>query len=128
MDYYGPEMANAFAAMTGYYIFSMIIGLVLLVAMWKIFTKAGEPGWAAIIPIYNIVVMLKIINRPIWWIVLMLIPLVNIVIMFIVIFDLGKSFGKSALWSFFLLLVLSVIGYLILGFGKDQYTRIERSA
>ncbi len=109
------------------YAITAVVAVVGIVAMWKIFTKAGQPGWAAIIPIYNIVIFLKIINRPVWWIVLMLIPLVNVVILIIVCIDLGKSFGKGGAWSFFLLIVLSVIGMLILAFGKSQYKKIERA-
>ena len=71
--------------------------LVLIIAsMWKIYSKAGEPGWAAIVPIYNIVVLLKIVGRPIWWIVLFLIPIVSIIVSFIVMIDLAKAFGKGA--------------------------------
>ncbi len=105
-----------------------IFAIIAIVAAWKLYLKAGQPGWAAIIPIYNIIVFLKIVNRPWWWLLLMLIPIVNIVILFIVIFDLGKSFGKGGAWSFFLLIVLSIIGYLILAFGKSQYKKIERQA
>lgn len=113
-------------SMVTMYAISGILAIVGIVAMWKLFMKAGQPGWAAIIPIYNIIVFLKIINRPWWWLLLMLIPLVNVVILIIVTFNLGKSFGKSGVWSFFLLLILSVIGYLILAFGKSEYKKIER--
>jgi hypothetical protein len=103
-----------------------ILAIIGIVAAWKLFAKAGQPGWAAIIPIYNIIVFLKIINRPWWWLLLLCIPIVDIVILFIISFDLGKSFGKGGAWSFFLLIVLSIIGYLILAFGKSEYKKIER--
>src|SRR5690242_14689557 len=78
----------------------MIVGLaiavVFIAALWKVFTKAGQPGWAVLIPIYNTIVMLKIAGRPVWWFVLLLVPLVNIVILFIVAIDIAKAFGKSA--------------------------------
>jgi hypothetical protein len=115
-------------AMMPVYALSGILAIVGIVAMWKLYAKAGQPGWAAIIPIYNIIVLLKIINRPWWWLLLMFIPFVNIVILIIVIFNLGASFGKSGAWSFFLLLVLSIIGFLILAFGKSEYKKIERKA
>ena len=108
------------------YAVSGILGIVGIVAIWKVFMKARQPGWAAIIPIYNIIVFLKVANRPWWWLLLMLIPIVNIVILIIVSIDMGKSFGKGGAWSFFLLLVLSIIGYLILAFGKSEYKKIER--
>jgi hypothetical protein len=70
--------------------------LVLMIASaWKIFVKANEPGWAAIIPIYNIVVMLKICGKPIWWLVLFLIPGVSIVAGILVAISFAKSFGKG---------------------------------
>lgn len=101
-------------------LFGFVFGLVMLVAMWKIFTKANKPGWAAIIPFYNIWVMLEIVGRPGWWLLLMLIPGVNLVIGIIVLFDLAKSFGKGGGFAVGLLL-LPYIFFLILGFGKAQY-------
>jgi hypothetical protein len=103
-----------------------ILAIIGIVAGWKLYVKAGQPGWAILIPIYNIIVFLKIINRPWWWLLLLCIPIVDIVILFIIVFDLGKSFGKGGAWSFFLLIVLSIIGYLILAFGKSEYKKIER--
>ena len=79
------------------------------------------PGWAAIIPIYNIYIILKIVGRPGWWLILFFIPIVDIVILLLVSIDLAKSFGKSAAWGIILLFFLNVIGYLILGWGSDQY-------
>jgi len=60
-----------------------------IIIFWRVFEKAGEPGWAALIPIYNIYVELKIVGRPWWWLLLLLIPIVNIVILFIVAIDLA---------------------------------------
>lgn len=100
----------------------MLVWLALVVggiaAFWKIFTKAGKPGWAALVPIYNYVVLLEIIGRPIWWIVLLLIPFVNLVVIIIMLIDLAKSFGKSALVG---LSVIILIGAFILGFGDAKY-------
>lgn len=91
-----------------------------LIAVWKIFTKAGKPGWAALIPIYNTLTMLEIVGREWWWLLLMLIPGVNVVIAIIILFDLAKSFGKDTGFGFGLLF-LSAIFIPILGFGKAQY-------
>src|SRR5216110_3899343 len=77
-------------------IFGLIIALLLIVATWKVFTKAGQPGWASIIPIYNLYIWCKTVGRPWWWILLMLIPLVNFIILIILFIDLAKSFGKGA--------------------------------
>lgn len=92
----------------------------LIASFWKIFTKAGQPGWAAIVPIYNLVVLLQIVGRPVWWIVLMLIPLVNLVILVMVAIDLAKSFGKGAGFGIGLAF-LGFIFYPILGFGSAKY-------
>ena len=105
--------------------FSSIIGLlvaVLVIAgMWKVFTKAGKPGWAAIIPIYNVVVLLQIAGKPLWWIVLLFIPIVNFVIAVMVMISLAKAFGKGTGFALGLLF-LSPIFIPILGFSDAQYT------
>ena len=93
---------------------------VMIAAIWKVFTKAGQPGWASIVPIYNVVVLLQITGRPTWWVLLALIPLVNIAIGIIVYIDLAKSFGKGTGFAFGLLL-LSFIFFPILGFGPARY-------
>jgi hypothetical protein len=96
--------------------------IVLVVAgLWKVFSKAGQPGWAAIIPFYNIYVMTKIIGRPWWWLLLLFIPIVNIVVSIIMAIDLAQSFGKDATYGVILLWLFSIIGYLILGYGDAEY-------
>ncbi|NTU70654.1 MAG: signal peptidase I [Coriobacteriia bacterium] len=91
-----------------------------LVGLWKIFAKAGEPGWAAIVPIYNIFVLLKIVGRPWWWLLLMLIPFVNFVIAIMITWNLAKVFGHG--FGYFLgLLFLGGIFYPMLGFGGSRY-------
>ena len=99
----------------------LIFTVLALVGAWKTFEKAGEAGWKAIIPVYNALILLRLIGRPWWWIFLMLIPFVNLVVLVIVALDLGKSFGKGAMFSIFLLFLLAPIGFLILGFGQDKY-------
>ena len=94
--------------------------ILIIAAWWKIFSKAGQPGWAAIIPIYNLYVWCKIVGRPWWWILLMLIPLVNFIILIILFIDLAKSFGKGVGFAIGLIL-LSIIFFPILGFGSATY-------
>ena len=101
-------------------IIGLLIALFLIVAMWKVFTKAGQPGWASIIPIYNIYIWCKIVGRPAWWIILMLIPFVNFIIGIILCIDLAKSFGKGVGFGLGLAF-LGVIFFPILGFGSAQY-------
>jgi hypothetical protein len=103
-----------------FWIFYLAFTILMIAAWWKIFTKAGQPGWACIIPIYNIYVWCKIVGRPWWWIILMLIPFVNFIILIILIIDLAKSFGKGVGFGIGLLL-LAVIFFPILGFGSAQY-------
>ena len=74
----------------------LAILIVMIIGCWKSYSKAGQPGWACIIPIYNMIVWLQICGRPIWWFILLLIPLVNIIIFLIVCIDFAKSFGKGA--------------------------------
>ena len=115
-------LAAGLAALFGgvFMIFMLLVAVVMIASLWKIFTKAGQPGWAAIVPLYNAIVVLQIVGRPIWWIVLFLIPLVNFIVGIIVIFDLAKSFGKGAGFGVGLLL-LGIIFYPILGFGSSRY-------
>lgn len=101
--------------------------IVLVIAgLWQTFTKAGQPGWAAIIPIYNVYILLKVAARPWWWLLLLLIPLVNIVIAFVVAIDVAKAFGKGAGFGIGLAL-LGFIFYPILGFGSATYTAPVRT-
>jgi hypothetical protein len=98
----------------------MAICVVMIASMWKVFVKAGQPGWAAIVPIYNAIVLLQIVGRPLWWIALCMIPLVNIVIAVLVMIDLAKSFGKDAGFG----LGLTFLGFIffpMLGFGSARY-------
>jgi hypothetical protein len=99
----------------------------VIVCQWKIFSKAGKPGWAAIVPIYNIIVLLEIVNKPWWWLFLMMIPIVNIVMIIIVLNRLSKSFGKSEGFTVGLIL-LGIIFMGILAFDKSEYKKLEAPA
>src|SRR6476620_5684692 len=103
-----------------FWIFYLAFTILMIAAWWKIFTKAGQPGWACIIPIYNLYVWCKIVGRPWWWILLMLIPFVNFIIAIILCIDMAKSFGKGAGFGIGLAL-LGIIFLPILGFGSAQY-------
>ena len=109
----------------------LIVGAIYVVANWKIFEKAGQPGWAAIIPIYNIIVMLDVQGRPKWWIIWYLIPFVNYVsgvVMFIIqCLDYAKRFGKDGGFVAGLIL-LNPIFLLILAFGSAQYQGVSAAA
>ena len=95
--------------------------LVLVIAgLWKVFEKAGEDGWKAIIPIWNALILLKIVGREPWWIILLLIPIVNVIIGIIVCIDLAKSFARGTGFAIGLIL-LPFVFLVILGFGSDTY-------
>ena len=103
----------------GVVIYFAVIVLVII-GLWKVFVKAGKPGWGAIVPIYNMILVCEITGRPVWWVVLMLIPLVNIVVLIIVFMDLAKAFGKDAAYGLGLAF-LPFIFFPMLGFGSAQY-------
>jgi hypothetical protein len=120
-DLGGAAAGGALALFGGAFMLFWLALVVLFIASaWKVFAKAGQPGWAAIIPIYNIVVLLQIVGRPIWWLLLFCIPLVNFVIAILVYVDLAKSFGQSTGFAIGLLL-LAPIFWPILGFGGARY-------
>ena len=98
----------------------LVVGLLVIAGLWKIFAKAGKPGWAAIIPLYNLIVLLQIAGKPLWWIVLLLIPIVNIVIAAMVMIGVANAFGKGTGFALGLLF-LSPIFIPILGFSDAQY-------
>jgi hypothetical protein len=105
----------------GFGLFCLFVLVVIIIGGWKVFEKAGQPGWAVLIPIYNLWILLKIVGRPGWWLLLYLIPLVNVVIAIIIAIDVAKAFGQSAAFGFILIFLLGGIGYLILGFGNYRY-------
>lgn len=92
----------------------------MIVAGWKIFTKAGKPGWGILIPIYNLILMLEIIGKPMWWILMFIIPGVNFVFMIWATNLLSKSFGKDVGFTLGLIF-LSFIFYPVLAFGSATY-------
>ena len=102
----------------------VVIYLVVLVAViagtWKAFEKAGAPGWAAIIPIYNVYIMMKMAGKPGWWVLLCLIPIVNIVVLIIASLQIARNFAKSEGFGVGLAL-LSPIFWPILGFGDARW-------
>jgi len=112
--------AAAAGAMGGFMIIYLLVGLLFIICLWKVYAKAGKPGWAAIVPIYNIIVLLEIIGRPLWWIVLFFIPFANIVVFILIYIGLAKAFGKGAGYGIGLLL-LPIIFLPMLAFGSAQY-------
>jgi hypothetical protein len=104
----------------GVYIFAIALSIVLIASMWKVFTKAGRPGWAALIPIYNAIVLLQIAGKPAWWLILYLIPIVGLVMVILTYVGLANKFGKGGGFAVGLIF-LGIIFFPILGFGSAQY-------
>ena len=104
-----------------FWIIYAVVIIFIIASMWKVFTKAGQPGWAAIVPIYNLYILCKIGGKPGWFVLLFLIPLVNIYAMFAVPIAVAHRFGKGTGFGVGLAL-LGFIFYPILAFGDAQYT------
>lgn len=107
-----------------------LIGVFMIVVMWILFTKAGEPGWAILIPIYNILVLLKISGKPWWWIFgifLSIIPFIGwigaIAWGFLIVHGISLNFGKDIGYTFGLYL-LGFIFFPILAFGNATYNPV----
>jgi len=103
----------------GWFLYIALIAFGIFV-QWKIFTKAGKPGWACIVPLYNIIVLLEIVGKPWWYLLLLFIPVVNIVILIMVMIALAQVFGKSGGFAVGLIF-LSLIFMAILAFGDAKY-------
>lgn len=116
-----PAAAGAMAgAMTIYYILVLAISIVSVIGMWKMFAKAGKPGWASLIPFYNMYCMFEIAWGNGWMFLLTLIPCVGFVFQIILCFKLATAFDKGVGFGFGLLF-LSPIFYMVLGFGDADY-------
>jgi len=117
---YGSE-GTGFGIVSAIFMLVLCAFVILVVAgVWKVFDKAGQPGWGALIPIYNIILMLKIAKRPLWWVILMILPLVSIIVAIIVCLDIARYFGKGPGFGVGLAL-LGPIFFPVLGFGDAQY-------
>lgn len=103
-----------------FWILIIAFAILMIASMWKVFEKAGQPGWAAIIPIYNIYIMTKIGGKPGWWVLLFLIPFVNYVFLIWLYNMISKSFGKDEGFTAGLV-ILGFIFWPILGFGSAKY-------
>lgn len=112
--------SGIFAAFGGMMLFSSLIGIFMIVCMWKIFTKAGKEGWKSIIPIYNIIVLLEIVELPIWYIFLYIIPFINIYALFKTYIELAHKFGKSTGFGV-LMVFFSIVCFPILAFDSSTY-------
>ena len=110
-------------ASTAVIVIYFAIILLMIVSLWIVLTKAGRPGVAAIIPIWNIIEVVRISGKPLWWVILiLLIPIVNLVLAIMVVHGISKAFGKDAGFTVGLIL-LGIVFWPILAFGKATYTK-----
>ena len=98
----------------------LAVVIFLIAAMWKMFAKAGQPGWACLVPIYNLYVLTQIAKKPGWWVLLCLIPIVNYVILIMIYHGVSVSFGKGVGFTVGMIF-LPFVFIPILGFGDAQY-------
>ena len=108
-----------------------LVGLAVFVAIvaswWKVFTKGGQPGWGALIPIFNLYLILKMIGRPWWWLLLLLIPVVNVVVAIVITHGISTSFGKGIPFTLGLMF-LPFIFYPILAWSDAVYIGPSQSS
>lgn len=104
----------------GYWFFTATFFLFSILSLWKVFEKAEQPGWAAIIPFYNTIILFKIIRKSGWWVLALLIPVVNICIFAWLSYKLAIAYGKGFGYAL-LLFCLPIVGYTVLGFGGAEY-------
>jgi hypothetical protein len=104
----------------GYEIVAVAAFILIIAGWWRIFTKAGHPGWGVLIPVYNIYLTCKTARKPGWWVILLLIPIVNIVMAFIVFIAIAKAFGKVGAFGVGMVL-FPIIFVPVLGFGGATY-------
>lgn len=119
------SLTDAIGAIFGTYsVVMLIICVVLIVANWKMFTKAGKPGWASIVPFYSNYVMFEIAGMNGWMFLLLCVPIANIIVSIMLYLNLAKTFGKSTGFAVGLIL-LNPIFTLMLAFGNAKYIGTE---
>lgn len=122
MDQQAAQMQEAATVFgTGFLIIFLVLAIITIIGLWKMYAKAGIPGWIAIIPIVNIFFLPKVGGKPIWWAILFFVPFVNIIFLILTYMAIAERFGRgvgTVLGLFF----LKPIFFCILGFGSAQWT------
>jgi hypothetical protein len=120
---FGGFAERAFGAeISSLVIMSISVGILVIITAgtWRTYEKAGEPGWACLVPIYNLIVWLRIAGERWWCVLLLMIPGINIVVHLLVSRDVAKRFGKGTFFGLGLCFA-GFVFYPILGFGHAQY-------
>ncbi|MGZ6005628.1 MAG: DUF5684 domain-containing protein [Candidatus Saccharimonadales bacterium] len=110
-----------------------ILWVISIVALWKVFTKAGVPGWKSIIPFYNYWIMFEMAGKPGWWALVGLVGIIPVlgiiagplafVLYILAALELGKAFGKTTTFTVVAMILFSFIGLLIIGFDDSKYMK-----
>ncbi len=116
---YGSETQGGTAGMV-FMVVWLAVCLAVVAGVWKVFVKAGQPGWGVLVPIYNAYLITRIAQRPAWWLILMFVPLLNVLAAVVLSLDIAKHFGKGPGFGVGLAF-LGPIFYPILGFGGAEY-------
>ena len=120
-DFFLYDFLNGLIGILGFIcLLGFALSILYIVALWKIFEKAGEPGWACLVPLYNVYVLFKIAFGCGWCFLLLFLPFINVGIAILLPFKLAKAFGKDIGWGFGLLF-LRAIFILLLAFGDAVY-------
>jgi signal peptidase I len=113
--------------MSIFFILSVLFIIATVIGLWKIFEKAGQPGWYILIPFFNFYIWLKIIKKPLWWYVFLLVPFINVFVILIMIVEILKCFLKFSLWEQALGVIFPFFYLPYLGFSADEkYTDPSR--
>ena len=117
---YDLDSSSGTGSLGGLFLMYGILSLVMIVSQWKIFTKAGKPGWASIVPVYNMIVMIQIADLSLVYLLLLFIPIANIYALFKIYIGIAHKFGKSTGFGVGLIF-LTIIFMPMLAFGDAVY-------
>lgn len=115
-DFASRQAAATVSTTTSLLILAFV--LLVIISMWRVYERAGEPGWAVLIPFYNMYVLTKVAGLSGWWVVAMFIPLINIIALFVVSIGVARRFDRGAGFGVGLAL-LPMIFYPILAWGEE---------
>ncbi|MBO0322121.1 signal peptidase I [Muricauda sp. CAU 1633] len=112
---------------TQWIIFILIIQVIHFLGTWKLYIKAGRKAWEAAIPVYNGIVLMKIINRPWWWVILLFIPIINLLMIPVVWVETIRSFGKNTLLDTWLVILTLGLYIYYINYAEDVTYIEDRS-
>jgi hypothetical protein len=120
-DYVNADsMATIENVLDTFGLFFLIFSIFMIACFWRIFHKAGKPGWATLVPFYNVAVILQIVGKPSWWLLLLFVPGINIIIAVLMLIEMARSFGYGpgfGIGMFF----LPIIFIPLLAIGENEY-------